>query len=134
MANIEQVQSTDTFKQGRTKWNSNDTELETRIAANTASINNLTVSQNAIFYKKLSYSDGAVDGSFYKFDLSTLLDTAFLAAGSVQVMINGVYAASADDQLDNDQDFYIEQQAVVWTNNSFALDSNDEITIYFQKE
>jgi len=82
----------------------------------------------------LSYSDGAVDGSFYKFDLSTLLDTAFLAAGSVQVMINGVYAASADDQLDNDQDFYIEQQAVVWTNNSFALDSNDEITIYFQKE
>ena len=41
-----------------------------RIAANTASINNLTASQNAIFYKKLNYSDGAVDGSVYKFDLS----------------------------------------------------------------
>ena len=42
-----------------------------------------------------------------------MLDTAYLAAGSVQVMVNGVYASSADDQMDNDQDFFIEQQAVV---------------------
>ena len=31
MADIEQVQSTDTFKQGREKWNSNDSELESII-------------------------------------------------------------------------------------------------------
>ena len=136
MADIEQVQSNDTFKQGRTKWNANDQELETRIDANTASINNLTASQNAIFYKKLAYGDGAVSGDNYTFNLASTLGSAFLAEGSVQFSVNGIYYSSNDIQIDtgSGEDFYIEQQSVVWTNNSFTLDSDDEITVYFQKE
>ena len=114
MANIEQVQTTDTFKQGRNKWNANDQELETRVAANTASINNLTVSQNALFYKKLSYSDGAAITGGYKFNMSTTLGSAFLATGSVQFAVNGIYYDSNDVQTTvSGSSFYIEQQAVV---------------------
>ena len=114
MANIETVNATDTFKQGRTKWNSNDQELETRIAANTASINNLTVSQNSIFYKKLSYSDGAAIAEGYKFNLATTLGSSFLATGSVQFAVNGIYYDSNDVQTTiSGSSFYIEQQAVV---------------------
>ena len=114
MANIEQVQTTDTFKQGRTKWNANDQELETRIAANAASINNLTVSQNSIFYKKLSYGDGSSITGGYKFDLSSILGSSFLATGSVQFAVNGIYYDSNDVQTTiSGSSFYIEQQAVV---------------------
>ncbi len=137
MADIEQVQTTDTLQQGRAKWNSNDAELEARIAANKSSINNLTASQNSVFYKKLSFSDGSnlMVGTGRKFDLSSTLISGFLAAGSVQLSVNGVFYDSNDVQtVASGASFYIENQAVIWTNQEFTLDSNDEILVYFQKE
>ena len=137
MADIEQVQTSDTLEQGRSKWNGNDSELETRIASAKASIDNLTATQNAVFYKKLSYSDGAdiVGGVGRKFDLTSSVGAADLAVGSVQLSVNGIYYDSNDTQTTNSgSSFYIETKAVVWTNQEFSLDSNDELLVYFQKE
>ena len=137
MADLETVQTSDTLEQGRAKWNGNDSELETRIASAKASIDNLTATQNSVFYKKLSYSDGSavVGGVGHKFNLTSLLGTSDLSVGSVQLSVNGIYYDSNDIQTTNSgSSFYIETKAVVWTNQEFSLDSNDEILVYFQKE
>ena len=102
MADIEQVQSTDTFKQGREKWNSNDTELESRIVTTQNSIDNLTESNNAISYNKFDYSDGTPSigpyGNQVMFPLNSYLGGMTLTHGTVKLAVNGVEYSSHRDQ------------------------------------
>tara|TARA_B100000131_G_scaffold248840_1_gene242015 strand:- start:123 stop:548 length:426 start_codon:yes stop_codon:yes gene_type:complete len=139
MADIEQVQSTDTFKQGREKWNSNDTELESRIVTTQNTINNLTESNNAISYNKLSYSDGTPSigpyGNQVIFPLNSFLGGMSLTNGTVKMAVNGVEYASNRDQttVASGISFYITDTYVVWTGVDFTLDEDDQITVYYQK-